>query len=145
MLDARYSILDAGYSISASNMNANQETPDPPRTYPQALCKKFLDREKEASTVIRKGLAIPHIIVEGKNIFKIAIVRAKSGIMFFDDHSAHIVFIIIGSSDQRSLHLKVLAAIAQITQNPSFDKMWMEAKNQQELRNIILLAERKRG
>ena len=33
---------------------------------PKELFEKFVEREKESSTVIRKGLAIPHIIVEGK-------------------------------------------------------------------------------
>jgi amino acid transporter/mannitol/fructose-specific phosphotransferase system IIA component (Ntr-type) len=111
----------------------------------QELFKKFSEREKEASTVLRKGLAIPHIVVEGKNIFKILLVRAKAGIIFPQDNVAHIIFILVGSFDERNLHLKALAAIAQITQGPEFDKKWLEARNADELRNIVLLAERRRG
>ena len=51
----------------------------------------------------------------------------------------------MGSSDKRNLHLKILAAIAQIIQNPEFEKKWLKAKNEKELRNIILLAERERS
>lgn len=109
------------------------------------LYKKFSEREKEASTVLRKGLAIPHIVVEGKSIFKILLVRAKAGIIFSEDNVAHIVFILVGSFDERNLHLKALAAIAQITEGPGFDKKWLEARNADELRSIILLAERRRG
>jgi len=111
---------------------------------PQDLFKKFLERERESSTVLRKGLAIPHIVIEGENIFKILLVRARSGIIFTDDKLAHIIFILVGSSDERNLHLKVLAAIAQITQNPDFDKKWFDARNLDELKNIVLLAERRR-
>ncbi|NQT75328.1 MAG: PTS sugar transporter subunit IIA, partial [Candidatus Omnitrophica bacterium] len=111
---------------------------------PQDLFRKFIEREKESSTVLRKGLAIPHIVIEGENIFKILLVRARSGIIFTDDKLAHIIFILVGSSGERNLHLKVLAAIAQITQNPDFDKKWFDARNIDELKNIVLLAERRR-
>ena len=111
----------------------------------QELFRKFVEREKESSTVISKGLAIPHIGVEGKNIFKTLLVRAKAGIIFPQDEIVHIIFVFVGSADERILHLKVLAAIAQTTQNPEFDKRWLEASSKEELKNIILLAERTRG
>ena len=111
---------------------------------PQKLFVKFFEREKEASTVLRKGLAIPHILIEGKNIFKIILIRAKAGIIFPDDNVAHIIFILVGSFDERNLHLKALAAIAQITQEPEFDKRWLSANSKEALRNIILLTERRR-
>ena len=112
---------------------------------PKELFRKFVERERESDTVVRKGLAIPHIVVEGKNIFKVLLVRAKAGIIFPEDKLCHIIFVIVGSPDKRSLHLKDLAAIAQITQNPEFDEKWFAAKNEEDLRNVILLAERRRG
>jgi len=111
---------------------------------PALLFDKFINREREATMLVRKGLAIPHIGIEGKDIVRATIVRARAGIIFPDDQVAHIVFVLVGSADERIFHLKILAAIAQITQNPDFDKKWMEAKNTEELRSIILLAERKR-
>lgn len=110
----------------------------------EELFKKFVEREKESSTVMRKGLAIPHIVVEGKNIFEILLVRAKTGIIFPSDEVAHIIFVLIGSTDERVLHLKILAAIAQIAQEPGFDKKCLGASSKEELRHIVLLAERKR-
>jgi len=111
---------------------------------PEDLFKKFVEREEASSTVLRKGLSIPHVVIEGSNIFKILLVRARSGIIFPDDKLAHIIFVLVGSSDERNFHLKALAAIAQITQNPEFDKKWLEARNEEELKNIVLLAERRR-
>ncbi|MFC1708588.1 amino acid permease [Candidatus Omnitrophota bacterium] len=108
------------------------------------LFEKLIQREKDSSTLIRPGLAIPHIIIEGKDIFRILLVRAKAGIIFPDNKVAHIVFVLVGSSDLRNLHLKVLAAIAQITQNLDFDNKWLSAANKEELKNVILLAERRR-
>ncbi|MBU3911198.1 MAG: amino acid permease [Candidatus Omnitrophica bacterium] len=105
---------------------------------------KLAEREEESSTLLRKGLAIPHIVVKGEKVFKIILARARSGIIFPDDKLAHIIFILAGSSDERNLHLKVLAAIAQITEAPGFDEKWFEARNEDELKNIVLLAERRR-
>lgn len=106
--------------------------------------KKLIDREKQSSTIIKKGLAIPHIVVEGKNIFKILLVRARAGIIFPEDQVVHIAFVLMGSSDERNLHLKVLAAIAEITGNNEFDDRWSKAKSIKELRNIVIMSERKR-
>lgn len=112
---------------------------------PGELERKFLEREKESATVLRKGLAIPHIIIEGKNIFKIILARSRDGVIFPNDELAHIIFILVGSLDQRNLHLRSLAAIAQISQLPDFDKAWLEAGGKEDIRNIVLLAERRRG
>jgi len=111
---------------------------------PQELFKKFVEREKESSTIIKKGIAIPHIVVEGKNISRTFLVRARAGIIFPQDEVVHIIFVFIGSADDRVLHLKILAAIAQIAQNPEFDKKWLEVSSKEELKNIILLADRRR-
>lgn len=56
----------------------------------------------------------------------------------------HVVFMLIGSKDERNFHLRALAAIAEIAQAKDFDEKWLSARNIQELRHIILLAERKR-
>ena len=111
---------------------------------PSDLLEKFTTREADMSTVIRKGLAIPHIIVDGEKVFKILIARGKTGIIFPDDKVVHTIFVTVGSHDQRHLHLKVLAAIAEIMQNPEFEKEWMEVANRDDLKHLILLAERKR-
>jgi len=120
--------------ILSRDLNVNSEE----------LFKKFIKRETESSTVIGKGLAIPHIFVEVKNIAKVILARAKAGIIFPNDQLVHIAFILVGSSGKRVLHLRILAAIAQIVQNPEFEEKWLEAKGEEELKHVILLAERKR-
>jgi len=112
----------------------------------EKLFKKFIEREMQTSTVVRDGLAIPHIIVDVENVSKLILVRARTGIIFPNDKLVHVAFILIGSSSNRgrSLHLKDLVAIAQIARNTEFDKKWLEANNEEELRSILLLAERDR-
>ena len=109
------------------------------------LLDMFIAREKESTTVIRPGLAIPHIIIEGEHQFELVIARCEAGINFTDTMTpVYTVFALIGSRDERNFHLRTLSAIAQITQDVNFDKEWLRAKTIEELRDIILLAKRRR-
>ena len=112
---------------------------------PEKLTELFIQREEESHTIIRPGLAIPHIIIEGRHKFSICLVRAKLGVIFSEDSSpVHTIFVLVGTRDERNFHLRALAAIAQIAQDKEFDEKWLTARNSEELRDIILLAERKR-
>jgi APA family basic amino acid/polyamine antiporter len=121
--------------ILAKDLDVSKET----------VYEQLMKREKESSTVIRPGLAIPHIVVKGEGKFRILLARCKEGATFPDvDSMVHIVFMLAGSRDERNFHLRALAAIAEIAQASDFDSTWMAARNADELRDIILLAERKR-
>jgi len=111
----------------------------------EEIYSSLIRREMESSTVIRGGLAIPHIIIEGERKFSVLLARCKQGIKFPGVTSGvKIVFVLAGSKDERNFHLRALAAIAEIAQQKDFDKKWMSARNTRELRDIVLLAERKR-
>ena len=111
----------------------------------EELLKMLYDREKESTTVIQEGLAIPHIVTRGDHQFEIVVVRSKEGIIFNStDAPVHVVFALAGSKDERNFHLKALMAIAQIVQSPDFLTKWMKVKTKDDLRNLILLAERAR-
>jgi mannitol/fructose-specific phosphotransferase system IIA component (Ntr-type) len=104
------------------------------------------EREQESSTTLTPYVAIPHIVIEKpSHIFKILIARCHQGIYFSEICPAiKAVFVIIGTKNQRNSHLKSLAAIAQIVQNKHFEQLWLQAKNESRLRDILLLSERKR-
>jgi basic amino acid/polyamine antiporter, APA family len=109
------------------------------------LMELLKKREKEGSTLLTPSLAVPHVIIDGTNRFELLIVRAKDGIEFSEDSpGVKTLFVIAGTRDQRSFHLRALAAIAQIVQKKEFEKRWFEAKNEQGLRDIILLSSRDR-
>ncbi|MGC9364834.1 MAG: amino acid permease [Fidelibacterota bacterium] len=111
----------------------------------EIIYKKFLERERQSGTVIKPGLAIPHIIVPGEKRFDVLLVRAKEGLIFPGiKEPVHAMFVLVGSIDERNYHLRALMAIANIAQDPNFDKRWMAARNKEELRDTILLSNRKR-
>lgn len=110
----------------------------------EEIRERFIEREAQGSCVLTPFVAIPHIIVDGEGLFKIGLVRSREGISFEGDVSVKAFFVIAGSRDMRHLHLKALAAIAHIVQHPEFEKRWSTAKNEEQLKDILLLSERVR-
>lgn len=109
------------------------------------LFKLFLQRERESTTVISPGLAIPHIVIDGNGIFEMVLVRCKEGIEFSElGEPVKTAFVLIGSQDERNFHLKALMNIAHIVSEEDFEKRWFQAANPEQLRDIIILSGRKR-
>ncbi len=109
------------------------------------LVQKFQQREAEGSTVLETGLAIPHVVIEGKQKFDVLPVRAAGGIDFpHAKEPVKTVFFLAGTRDERNYHLRALMAIAQIVQEKDFYSRWFAARDTQALRNLLLLSKRKR-
>ena len=105
----------------------------------------FLQRERESSTVIEPGLAIPHVIIPGEDCFVMAMVRAKQGIYFDPLHEpVRIAFILLGTKDQRQFHLKALMNIAHVVQEPEFRSRWLDCPGGDQLRDLVILSRRNR-
>jgi mannitol/fructose-specific phosphotransferase system IIA component (Ntr-type) len=111
----------------------------------ETLYQLFMEREKESTTSINPDIAIPHIITEGEKHFDILLARCKEGIKFGEGiPEIKAVFVLVGTRDERNFHLRALASIAQIVSAKDFLERWMRAKNIENLRDTILLGERKR-
>jgi len=115
----------------------------------EQVVSKLVEREGQASTLIYPGVAvphaIPHIIVPGEHTFDIVLVRNKFGITWNDEGDVvYTAFCLVGTKDERNFHLKALMSIAQILQDPDFHRQWMKARTLNELRSVMLVAERKR-
>lgn len=112
---------------------------------PDQLLDSIHKREQQSSTVLRPGLAIPHIVIEGEKTFDILLARSREGIRFSEEAAhVHAIFVLVGTMDERNFHLRALSAIAQIVQDPLFEQKWMAAENAEALRDIVLLGERRR-
>lgn len=111
----------------------------------EKFVKLMYERERESSTVINESLAIPHIIVPGENKFEVLLARCRGGVEFSETaKEVRSIFVLTGTRDERNFHLRALAGIAQIVRDPRFEDNWMKAKTTEDLRDIVLLGERKR-
>ncbi|HET7274200.1 MAG TPA: cation:proton antiporter [Longimicrobiaceae bacterium] len=98
-----------------------------------------------ANTVMSPGLAIPHILIGGTGKFEMLIARCREGLNFPDqEEPVTAVFVLVRTADERTFHLRALSAIAQIVQAPTFTANWLGARDAEELRSLLLAADRRR-
>jgi len=143
----RCEILDLSGSVTADELFTMAATLLARRLNidPKVLLEKFKAREADSTTVIMPGLAIPHVVVEGKELFELLLVRCRQGIVFGQDQPpVHTVFALVGSPDERNYHLRALMAIAHIVQEPDFTERWLAAPQPEHLRDLLLLSKRER-
>ena len=104
----------------------------------------FFERENEITTAISGFTAIPHIVLEDIDTFHMAVFRCKDGIKFSEKHpEIKAVFLFVSSPKLNKLHLQTLASIATLIKDENFQKKWLEAKDENYLRDLILLRKRK--
>ena len=102
-------------------------------------------RERESSTAISSFVSIPHIILRDTEMLHLMIVRCRGGVSFSEtEKSVKAIFLIVGNEGERVLHLRLLASIATLVQGKGFEGKWLEAKDINHLRDMILLSSRKR-
>ena len=111
----------------------------------EMLVRLLEEREAEGSTAITPLVAVPHIVLDGEGVFELLLVRASEGIRFSEDRpSVKAVFVLVGTRDTRNLHLRALAAIAQTLQNEDFEDLWLMAREEADLVDVMLLSDRVR-
>jgi amino acid transporter/mannitol/fructose-specific phosphotransferase system IIA component (Ntr-type) len=109
------------------------------------LYKLLLKRERDSNIMIHPGVAIVSHMIKGRDKFEIMLVRSRMGIFLADGTDPiHAFFIIVASPDQKNFYLHALMWIIQISEDPELEKLWIEAKNDDELREIILKSWRKK-
>jgi len=109
------------------------------------LAEMLRRREAEGNTLLSPTLAVPHVIVPGEGRFELLLARVRKGVRFSDQApDVHTIFVLAGTRDERSFHLRALAAIAQTVQAKDFERRWLSARNEQALRDIMLLSHRDR-
>lgn len=110
------------------------------------IVRRLIEREEESSTVLSEFVAVPHIVIPGSNRFQLVLVRSGEGIRF-SEHAPEVkaIFVLMGSADERNVHLRVLTAIAQVCQDPAFDDAWLAVRKENQLRDLLLMRGRRRA
>jgi APA family basic amino acid/polyamine antiporter len=108
------------------------------KLHPKKLYKLLLKREKDSNVVVHPGVAIVSHMIKGRDKFDMIFVRSRMGIFLSDDvDPVHAFFIIVSSPDKKSFYMHSLMWIIQIA-TEDFEKKWIAAKTDEELREIIL-------
>ena len=99
----------------------------------------LLKREKDCTTAIGEGVAIPHGKLAGVDRVLGIFARSCDGVDFasLDGGRTHLFFVLIAPENAAADHLKALARISRLLKDETFRRRLMEGKTSQDLYQII--------
>ena len=103
------------------------------------LYNRIKKREQDSNIMVHPGIAIISNIIDDRDKFDILMIRSKKGIILFDDIDPfHAFFVVVASSEQQTFYMHALMWIVQIAEGIDFEKEWLNAKDAEELRRLIV-------
>ncbi|MGE6631217.1 PTS fructose transporter subunit IIABC [Bacillus sp. NPDC077027] len=98
-----------------------------------------LNREKQSSTGIGEGIAIPHAKTTSVKEPAIAFGRSKSGVDYesLDGQPSHLVFMIAATEGANNTHLEALSRLSTLLMREEIRKQLLEAQSEEEVIEII--------
>ena len=115
------------------------------------VVKSFLDGSRIGATPISHGAALPHVRLSEIDRTEMVLVRTKepcyveapdtSGAISYQG-PIHAFFFLVSPKVNPGQHLRILAQIAGRVDDQNFIKDWLVAKDEQELKEILLRDER---
>lgn len=119
------------------------------------LKEALSEKSFEKAIQISKNVALKHMRVEADCKSEIAIVRFKNGIQIAEhqfeetedmekgkDVTLYALIFLVSSSHRSGQHLRMLAHLAEMIDTSDFIPRWLHAKDETELREILLRDER---
>lgn len=112
----------------------------------------LMDRESRGNTCISRGIAVPHAVCESVKGVAVAMGTSKRGIDYeidasliktlenvanFEGDAVHVVLMILGSSDNATERLTLLAEGANLIHKAGFCRALIDAKNAAEAMSVI--------
>jgi len=107
--------------------------------------KAVLNREKQSTTGIGDGIAIPHAKTNAVKSPAIAFGRSKAGIDYeaLDGQQSHLFFMIAASEGANNTHLEALSKLSSILMKQEVRDQLLQAKTSDEVLSIIDKYDRK--
>ncbi len=119
---------------------ANSLCKDEPSPRPHEVLEAIWKREKIISSWIASGVAIPHARLPGLGRFMLAVGRSREGIVYDsgDAKPVHLLFLILGDEEQPDQHILLLAEIARLLKDATFQKQLLDARSKDEFHQVLL-------
>ncbi|MFT0802406.1 fructose-specific PTS transporter subunit EIIC [Bacillus swezeyi] len=98
-----------------------------------------INREKQSSTGIGEGIAIPHAKTASVKEPAIAFGRSKEGVDYesLDGQPSHLVFMIAATDGANNTHLEALSRLSTLLMREEIRKQLLEAESEEEIIDII--------
>jgi mannitol/fructose-specific phosphotransferase system IIA component (Ntr-type) len=96
----------------------------------EALFEAILERERQVSTGVGLGIAIPHVKIPQITDYVMTVGRVKAGMDFeaLDGQPVHLIFMIGASDRQTKEYVKILARVTHLLKSEGVRQALMEAE-----------------
>ncbi|GEM_PF-2028566 len=103
----------------------------------------LLKREALSGTVLGEGIAVPHASVKflPKPLGVLGI--SPDGVTFTDSNAAHLIFLLLSSERDPDEHLKWMAFVSRLAEDPAFVRHLREADSRPRITRLLREAEKR--
>ncbi|MCD6395863.1 MAG: PTS sugar transporter subunit IIA [Planctomycetes bacterium] len=110
---------------------------------PDEIAKAVIKREKEASTGLGKGVAVPHVKTSAVQEAVAAIGCCGAGIDFssLDKQPVYTVILLLSPIDNAEAHLQVMECVFRNLQKEDFRRFLRQAQTVEQIKETILEAD----
>ena len=110
---------------------------------PEKLTKAVIQREKEASTGMGKGVALPHVKTDGIEKPVAAIGRSSQGLDFnsLDKQPVYSVILLISPKENPDKHLQAMETLFRNLNHDDFRRFLRQSQSSKEIEEILRDAE----
>ena len=103
------------------------------------IFEAVMSREREGSTGLEKGVAIPHAKSDAVKSLSIVVGVSRDGIDFEsqDGKPSHLLFLMVAPSSESGPHVQAIAKIVKMIKLDKFRKKLIEAKKPEDVVEVI--------
>jgi PTS system fructose-specific IIC component len=125
-------------------VESGQAEPD----WRDTILRGLVEREKQSSTGMQDGFAIPHCRLDEpieKTLVTVAVLEKGMDFDAIDGQPTNLVVCLVTPRKQNREHLRVLAGIAQLFAIPGFRRALLEAESPEQVLEVIRAEEERLG
>jgi fructose-specific phosphotransferase system IIA component len=106
---------------------------------PDAIFQAVMNREREGSTGLEKGVAIPHAKSDAVKSLSIVIGISRAGVDFaaLDGKPSHLFFLMVAPTSESGPHVQAIAKIVKMIKLDKFRKKLLDAKKPDDVVEAI--------
>jgi PTS system nitrogen regulatory IIA component len=138
--DTRDDVLRAIASLAAERGEVGQYSADD-------IYRRLLAREEQSSTGFGEGVAIPHCSLDDIDAFLVGAITTEEPVDFgaVDGQPVRLFFFIVGPSDARTLHVRLLASLSRLVRTVEARERFENVQSAQALYDLVRAATRIEG
>lgn len=112
----------------------------------ESLVDMFSQDSDDNIIAVGNATALKHVRIDNDMDTEVALIRLQKGLdaesIKNEDNKIHCLIYLVSSTEKSGQHLRILAHLAEMIDIHDFKKRWLEAKDEAELREILLRDER---